>query len=408
MGATVGRCILYINEEPAIRIRGPLLLRTHQPHDNDLVPYEKIMGAMATAAEVVAALEYKDEVKVHDRLVKHGMGDVDADLIPDVHVWKLLLCQTKANANAVTYVDFTCSELLPVHISAASIGGSTGATGESPFPLAPESTNGFVGMFSEDAPPVTAKPRFIRNVQQWQAIFDKYSVAAICCEQLTTSQALSHRHTVGRLHGQCVAEDINPFAAVLYDELVRREWHLKAIQCDTSWHIGSECKQVVPRLWTAAKAMADDVVMRCGILTGGQQGVPTSSIVTGDQRGEHASGRQTHASHTHSGPPGVLRDALQQQAQAVRERRERQHHLYIQNPVYKHPAPDTKEPATTHDTDKSNEIKDALNNIADNSSRGMSKRMKKSRRYIDWVKAVKKHNKGKEHMAGQPSVSSWT
>ena len=69
---------------------------------------------------------------------------------------------------------------------------------------------------------------------------------------------------------------------------------------------------------------------------------------------------------------------------------------------------DQQEKKMLHTVQQSDDIKDALNNIADNSSKGMSKRMKKSRNYINWVRSVKKDNKGKGTPGHQPSTSSWT
>ena len=379
--AILGRCIRYINindEKPAkARLQGPLLLRTYRwPAEKGLVPYETILGAMASNDIVVAAMEYKDEVKVDDLLIKHGMDDVNVTLIPDAHIWKLLLCQTKSYAKAFTYVDFTCNELLPVHVSAHSVGGSLGVTGDASHSLTSAGPYGHV-----DA--TATKPRFIRHMQQWQAIYTKYSVAAICCGQLTVSQAMNHRDTIGRLHAQCQAEGLNLLTAVLYDELVRREWHKRALQQDATLDINNESKHVSPRLWSAAKSMIQEVLDACGILGEGQHGV--------------------HSAQVYTVPPGNL----QLQAREARACLDRhiQHMKTIEETLQPHDQQETK---MLHTVQQANDIKGALNRIAEGSSSGYSKRRRKSMAYINWVRSVKKDNKGKGTPGHQPSTPSWT
>jgi hypothetical protein len=384
--AILGRCIRYINDEkPAkSRLRGPLLLRTYRwASEKDLVPYETILGAMASNEVVEAAMEYKDEVKVDDLLVKHGMNDVNVALIPDAHIWKLLLCQTKGNANAFTYVDFTCNELLPVHVSADSIGGSFGVPGDASHSPASADPHGYVETFGSAPKAAVSKPRFIRHMQQWQAIYTKYSVAAICCGQLTASQAMNHRDTISRLHAQCQAEGLNLLTAVLYDELVRREWHERALQKDATLDINNECKHVSPRTWSAAKSMIQDVLEACGILSDGQRGVQATQIYTV--------------------PPGEL----QLQAREARACLDR-HILHKKTQEEIQQPHNQKETRMQYAAQHANEIKGALNRMADGSSKGNSKRRVKSRAYIDWVRSVKKDNKGKGHSGHQPSTSSWT
>ena len=118
-----------------------------------------------------------------------------------------------------------------------------------------------------------SKQRFIRQFKQWQSIYSKYSVAATCCGQFIASQVLSHRGIVSHLHGQCLVEDADPFAAVLYDEFVRREWHHKASMLDISWNLGKKCKHEIPQSWFFAKSMIQDVLCACDIITEGQLGV---------------------------------------------------------------------------------------------------------------------------------------
>jgi hypothetical protein len=167
-----------------------------------------------------------------------------------------------------TYVDLTTKSMLPVHVSMDAIGGRVGVPGEGEDGGVPTAgATGHIEMFNRALKAVSEKPKFFRNMQQWHAAYSKYAIVAVCTKQMTQAQVSNHRDNICQLCEICRVEGWSPLTPVLYDDMVRKEWHRRASRRDESFKFGEECKVTVDRIWAATKQRILTVLNACGVPT---------------------------------------------------------------------------------------------------------------------------------------------
>jgi len=166
-----------------------------------------------------------------------------------------------------------------------------GVPGEEEMGLAAGGAAGNIEMLSRAMKAVAEKPRFFRNMQQWQAAFNKYAIVAVCTKQMTQAQVVNHRDNMCHLCEKCRAEGTSSLAPVLYDDMVRKEWHRRASRRDETLQFGEECKRTVERIWAAATSRIGMVLKACEVpgqdraLTGGA--APNPGLTAEISQAEH-------------------------------------------------------------------------------------------------------------------------
>ena len=62
----------------------------------------------------------------------------------------------------------------------------------------------------------------------WQMAWDRFAIAAAMLEMVPFSAAMQHKQVVLEIAVSAAADDRKPVLAIVYDELVRKEWENKA------------------------------------------------------------------------------------------------------------------------------------------------------------------------------------
>lgn len=201
-------------------------------------------ASSASAMTNNLAVLLRPTVAVFDLLNQSSFSSVPTDGIPELTMFEDLTKATKAAKDAgrvpFIYVDLTQKELLPLWLIPESIGGKTSVSGDSVQIDGSQETNTVVQLTTA-LKSATAAPRFFRTLNQWLSCFTKYSIAAICCEQLTFSAILGHITTICRIVEDKKSSCTNSVhLALLYEEHRGKDWAKRAERKDPSLSIDTE------------------------------------------------------------------------------------------------------------------------------------------------------------------------
>ena len=268
----LGRCWAAISTTPEVPptqvVSKTVVLPTQT--DTARAPFMSLMGNETgeSTEAISAAVGYTDEVNIEELLAENGYDDLSPDLIADKAVWTFFMSEKRQHSKCHTYVDLTTKSMLPVHVSMDAIGGRVGVPGEGEDGGVPTAgATGHIEMFNRALKAVSEKPKFFRNMQQWHAAYSKYAIVAVCTKQMTQAQVSNHRDNICQLCEICRVEGWSPLTPVLYDDMVRKEWHRRASRRDESFKFGEECKVTVDRIWAATKQRILTVLNACGVPT---------------------------------------------------------------------------------------------------------------------------------------------
>ena len=84
---------------------------------------------------------------------------------------------------------------------------------------------------------MSSGPRFFRSLPQWASAFMRFGLAAVGTQQWTWAQILSHQDTVYQVAESEAMQGGTPLTAVLYDDMVRKQWASRAKKCDPSFDL---------------------------------------------------------------------------------------------------------------------------------------------------------------------------
>ena len=186
-----------------------------------------IVGVDISAAAVAKILaEPQLQVDVPTALKAAQLDGLAFHLQPEHCVWRLLESENKAATKdvrtAFSYVDLTSKPFLPLWLPQDTIGGKHMMGSDWAF-LDPTTTTGTLQQLGAALKAVSSSPRFFRSFPQWLAAFFKYAVVAVGTKQLTWPQVLSYVNVVCELQEKQRAESGNPFLAMLYDDVLRKQ-----------------------------------------------------------------------------------------------------------------------------------------------------------------------------------------
>jgi ABC-type transporter Mla MlaB component len=207
-----------------------------------------------SALSLVSDLSAGPKVDVHALLTAIGIKDAPSCMLVEMNIWVALSVETeaakKANRIAFSFVDLTAKEMLPIWMPNEFVGGK---------PIMEE-----LSFLEDDAQiglsalalalkKTTSATRFFRCLAHWAAVFPRYGIAATACGHLDQPTVWSHMDTVFRV---AVSEGGDPKAelvALMYDELVRRDWSVRAQRgdkVDIRVEAGEINKKILEVAWT--------------------------------------------------------------------------------------------------------------------------------------------------------------
>jgi hypothetical protein len=144
-------------------------------------------------------------------------------------VWQLLHVDCEAaklsGRVAFTFVDLTAKDVIPLWIPPDAVGGKSVIGGDSEWTLDAGGLTGTIGALSTALRQATASPRFFRSLNQWTASFMRYAIVAEALGQVKRVWVLNHLLLIQRIaEEQRIADDGNPYLALVYDEMRRKSW----------------------------------------------------------------------------------------------------------------------------------------------------------------------------------------
>ena len=234
------------------------------------------LGGDASALAMARALQggQVKEVDVNDLLAKAGLKDLPFHSTPDTAVWQILDSATKAAAPGKTfsYIELTSKEVLPLWLPADAVGGKAVLAGEMDWTIEGSGSCNTISQLHNALRSASTAPRFFRDVNQWNAAFLRYAVAAIATNQLTWSSVLGHMSVMHRLTADSKAAGHSPFLGLLYDELLRREWARRMERKDPSMDIEKDAHILDKQILDVAKSRLATVLKIAGLEGGKAQG----------------------------------------------------------------------------------------------------------------------------------------
>ena len=220
-------------------------------------------SALALAASMAAPSKATDTKAL---LSKAGLSALPFDYQAEPKVWDLLsmeneLAVTRGN-KAFTYVELTSKEMLPIWMSPEDVGGKLQL--HDADALDAGSSTSDLQSLGRALRTATETPRFFRAIGQWQACWTKYSDLALPQGQLTWAHSAMHSMIICQLSERERAAGNGPFAAFLYDELLRKQLAHRAARHDTI-DLDVTFATIDKQLWDTVQQRLAGVLTAAGI-----------------------------------------------------------------------------------------------------------------------------------------------
>ena len=244
----------------------------------------EVMGSDASALAIATAIQHGSKsVDVTAKLAAAGAQGLGFHLQVDSPVWQLLAAEFEAakidGRTAFSYVDLTSKALLPVWLPADAVGGKS--AGASDWQSG-EAVAGTIQSLEKALRAATKTPKFFRSLAQWTAVFSRYAVAAVSMEHLNWATVMAHIDTVMRISEEARAAGESQYLAIVYDDLVRRDWAGRAIKRDPALKIPDEALVINKEIIGIARTRLAQVLEGAGVAGESGKGQWRTSIVNGN------------------------------------------------------------------------------------------------------------------------------
>ena len=245
-----------------------------------------LLGADASASALAAALQSKEvDVPALLKQATPNLGTWPFHLLPETALFQVLQAHTDAAKAAsrtpFLYVDLTAKEVLPLWLAPDQVGGKHLVPGECDHlpELGRASSSSAVSALGQALKASMQGPRFFRSVHQWTAAFLQYLPAALACEHMNLQAAMSHQAMVTRLAEEARIAGKSPFIALVYDDLLRRSWAMRAERNDPDLDIAGESAKLNNMIFSAPEPRLSAVlaaarVSDTGVAAGREAGQP--------------------------------------------------------------------------------------------------------------------------------------
>ena len=243
-----------------------------RPLRRSVAPGRKWVGAWVvlvhdsqggSALVVAQQLSSTPAVDVTKLLESAHLDNMPFHLLPDQEVWQQMKAATAAAHAAgqkpFSYVDLTHRSLLPAWLPAEAVGGKLSLPGSQEWSLGTEDA-GSIAQLQRALQSMAAGPRFFRSLPQWASAFMRFGLAAVGTQQWTWAQILSHQDTVYQVAESEAMQGGTPLTAVLYDDMVRKQWASRAKKCDPSFDLSALVVKVDVAVLAMAKARIQAVM----------------------------------------------------------------------------------------------------------------------------------------------------
>ena len=141
-------------------------------------------------------------------------------------LWEKLAVENEAarvrtNRQAFSFIDLTSRDVLPLWMAPEDVGGRLNLGDQAH--LDGGTSIDSLRQLGQALKSATDSPRFLRSMGQFTACFTKYAYVAVAMGQLSWMQVALHLGVVSQLAERERAKGNPPHAAILYDELLRRQ-----------------------------------------------------------------------------------------------------------------------------------------------------------------------------------------
>ena len=239
---------------------------------------------MALASAVNGGAPPKAKADVGALLEKSKLDKLPFQLQPEQDVFQVLVDgQQEALADtpprvACTFVDLTSRGTLPLWLPQEAIGGRVHLSGDSEL-LNGSSGTQTLSQLTQALRGATAAPRFFRTMGQWTATFMRFGIAATAAGQWQMSEVLTHIDVILQLSEQEKAAGQSPFVALVYDEMVRRSWELRALRRDSTFTVANVVCDVDKTVLVSARSRVDSVLRAAGLGEPGPE-IPAAAVAS--------------------------------------------------------------------------------------------------------------------------------
>ena len=231
---------------------------------NDLV------GPDYSAAVVANLMAHAEHLEETDLMSAAGFLTLPFQLRPDPLVWRVLHTENVAafarGRKLFSYVDLTAKGLLPLWLAPDAVGGKTPAGAD------------WGAVLDPNAP----SKKFFRTHSQWQAVFNKYCVAAIALKQISWDAKFAYEDLLIQLLAKDKASSSSIFLMVLYDDLFRRQLARRALAGEPELDVNKCFQSRDDTILQAARVRLTSVLISAGLAVDIENSLLAKSLAAAD------------------------------------------------------------------------------------------------------------------------------
>ena len=259
---------------------------------------------------------------ISQRIENSPLAGLPFHMQPEAKIWQQLEVETVAAAScspprvAFTYIDLTSKEVLPLWLSPDAIGGKLTVPGESEWCMDANASLKTLGQLGAALSSATATPRFFRSLSQWSATFTRYATVAIAFNQMTLPVVLTYMNLIFQIVEEEKASGNSAYLAILYDDLLRRDFARRSERRDPTFVLLNEVQRVNKQIMQAARTRLGTVLETAGLV--GIKSEPGASAFGGSSGSTSpAQLAAESALAKHSAAANALRVKAEQAAKAL-------------------------------------------------------------------------------------------
>jgi hypothetical protein len=231
-----------------------------------------VVGGDASALALAHSLAGGSKaLDISQRIENSPLAGLPFHMQAEAKIWQQLETETVAAAAsspprvAFTYVDLTSKEVLPLWLSPDAIGGKLTMSGESDWCVDANASLKTLGQLGAALSSATQTPKFFRSLSQWSATFMRYAAVAIVFNQWTLPAVLTYMNLIYQIVEEEMSSGNSAFLAILYDDLLRRDFSKRAERRDPTFVLADEVQRVNKQIMQAARTRLGTVLETAGI-----------------------------------------------------------------------------------------------------------------------------------------------
>jgi len=226
-------------------------------------------GGGASAMALAQVLSGAKQADVQALLRGAGLDDLPHHIQAEQSLWQVLWSATEAGrasqppATPFVYVDLTSRACLPIWLLPEAIGGKLTLPGEQEWVPQQEGSSSTLTQLSQALKGAVGGPRFFRTLAQWVAAFQRYATTAVATGQLNWTLVSCHIDVVMSVAEQ--VRPLTPLTAILYDDMVRKNWAYRAERRDPSLKLCEVMSVIDKTVLEAAKQRIEATLKAAGV-----------------------------------------------------------------------------------------------------------------------------------------------